>query len=133
MARSLVLPGIPTGLFSTFHAEATSNNTLGAKCGASFINNSSKRWLQRVLKDEYKKLDPRSDGEIISGHVTEGGAMRTLMERFERHKKAFHKDSADMQVELSESLRQVNIRVRVEQGDLTISKYTNGSRPDLRC
>lgn len=44
------------------------------------------------------------------------------MRAFEGHKKAFHRDSPEMHIELPRPLHQLTLKGRVEQGDLTISK-----------
>jgi hypothetical protein len=78
-----------------------------------------------VLGDRhYAELDPKSDGQKISSNATEGGATRELMRAFELHKKAFHQDSATMHIDLPAPLQRLNIPNRVEEGDLTITKYT---------
>ncbi|KAH7078751.1 hypothetical protein BKA63DRAFT_591475 [Paraphoma chrysanthemicola] len=94
----------------------------GARCGSSFINKDFKKWLRRILKAEYAKLDPITEDDDISAHATEGGAMRELMKAFDAHKKAFHQDSTEMHIDLPRPLHQSNIPGKVEQGDLSITK-----------
>lgn len=45
------------------------------------------------------------------------------MRDFEAHKKAFHKDSPEMYIELPSVLNHLTVRGNIDQGELTITKY----------
>lgn len=49
--------------------------------------------------------------------------MRELMREFEAHKKAFHQDSPEMYIELPSVLHRLTVPGRIDQGELTITKY----------
>jgi hypothetical protein len=114
---------IPTGTSGTIDVHCRLLLTFpGAKCGSSFINRNFKAWLARVLEQRnYSVLDPRTEGQRISGHSMEGPKMRQLMESFELHKKAFHSLSRDTKLDLPEPLHRLNKSGYVEEGELTIS------------
>lgn len=79
---------------------------------------------------------------MINAHATETGAvcqtragnffapvltltvqMRELMREFEAHKKAFHQESPEMYIELPSVLHRLTVPGRIDQGELTITKY----------
>jgi hypothetical protein len=55
--------------------------------------------------------------------------MRELMRDFEMHKKAFHKDSPEMYIELPSVLNRLTVPGKVDQGELTITKYVSPHAP----
>ncbi len=116
---------VPTGKqFSINAFNGSRLSSQGAKCGASFINRNFQVWLAQVLGERnYSVLDPRTEGQRISGHSMEGPKMRQLMEGFELHKKAFHSLSMDIKLDLPAPLHKLNKQGYVEDGELTISRY----------
>ena len=96
----------------------------GDKCGSTFIDKAFKQWLQSYIGERhYKQLDNGSDMENISSHTTEGKAMRQLMKAFEVRKQNFSKTSGDVYLDLPEPLHYLNIRGKVDEGQITLTKY----------
>jgi hypothetical protein len=89
------------------------------------VNTDFKKWLQHILGREYRKLDPKGECDKINASATETRAMRELMSDFESHKKAFERSSPTMHIDLPKPLARLSIPRRVDQGDLSITKYVS--------
>jgi hypothetical protein len=96
---------------------------VGSKCGSAYIDAHFKQWLSDVLGEGYyKKLDPESRCSGIST-TSEDGRMRYVSKQFDAYKKKFSSKSPPMKIDFPEPLKNINIPGKVNQGELTITKY----------
>ena len=96
---------------------------VGSKCGSAYIDAHFKQWLSDVLGERYyKQLDPESRrGGIIT--ISEDSRMRYVIKQFDAYKKKFSSKSPPMKIDFPEPLENINIPGKVNQGELTITKY----------
>ncbi|KAF2201018.1 actin-like ATPase domain-containing protein [Delitschia confertaspora ATCC 74209] len=92
------------------------------KCGSVFINEEFKKWLRALIgPTNYEKIDPNTVMGKITSHVTEGRAMRELMEQFNSRKKRFRGgEDGDITLELPAPLDDLTIHDKVDEGYITI-------------
>jgi hypothetical protein len=82
-----------------------------------------KQYLRWLIGDNYyEQIDPNADLEHVSSHTAEGEAMRSLMKQFTMHKKAFHRKTETMSLDLPYPLDKLNIPGKVHSGEITITK-----------
>ncbi len=66
---------------------------VGARCGASFIDQNFRRWLQgRLGPIRYEELEPRTAEGVIGLHTTITENMQRVMDEFDDIKKGFDSD-----------------------------------------
>ena len=72
---------------------------------------------------EYKKLDPESMGNKIGSHTREDKNMRTLMKSFDVLKRQFSNETGSLKMDLPGPLSDLDITDKVNQGEITITRY----------
>jgi hypothetical protein len=69
-------------------------------------------------------LDPRNAGHNPSTNSIEGRYMRQIMKVFDSFMRDFHKRSSAIKMDLP-GLESLNIKDKVMEGELTITKYVS--------
>jgi hypothetical protein len=95
---------------------------IGFKCGSVFIDIAFKDWLRGLLgEDNYLRLDPTQPRGKITSFDREGEQMRELMKNFNILKRKFKKGHPDMKMTLPAPLENLNMRNKVDEGQITIT------------
>ena len=112
-----------TGITGVYHSGVNIDNLIGCKSGFIFIDLVFKKWLKNLLGEKnYQKLDSAELVHKIVSHSTEGSWMRELMSNFNQWKRRFNKDHGDIKMNLSDSLHNLNLDMRVVGGEIRITK-----------
>jgi hypothetical protein len=81
-----------------------------------------KRWLKRLLGDNYRRLDPNPNFRNLGSHTVESDAMRKLMDKFNAYKEDFGPDSEDIVMRLPPPLSNLDMAPGVNNGKITIPR-----------
>ena len=99
---------------------------LGDRCGATFIDRNFKKWLEEKLgPDLYSKLAPNNPEHAIGSHIIVDGGLQTVMEQFERMKRAFNGSLKDEErtIELPGELSDLDDPEKgIEDGELSVTE-----------